>query len=238
MDYRLTDDFYVGTAFGYTGSKSDIYMSPRKVEGDVYSYSLYSTYANPQGFHLDGLVRVGWHDYTGKRNKGIRSDFTGNDYAASLGGGYDLQFKQLTVNPFVRYDYVHFTTNGYQETGVPGSGTLFNIGRQDVDSMRTALGLELNYALSTHWGVITPVLGAEWQHEYMNDNHLISATNQAAQVTNFSQSGNPDRDFMNFNVGFSTVLPHGISGFFMYDTMLANTYTATHSFNAGVRVEF
>jgi outer membrane autotransporter protein len=189
---------------------------------------------------------VGWDDYRGNRSFSNASgqsgnayaNYGGNNYSASSTIGYDFNYQRWTINPFARVDYVHNTLNGYKEYGSAAlAADMLNISKQEVDSMRLASGVEVDYAISTPWAVVIPTMRLEWQHEFMNDSRLITATSATTGQTAL-YTHTPDRDFLNLGVGFSTVMPNGFSGFFSYDTMQANSYTSMHSFTGGIRMEF
>lgn len=243
-DYRLTDNFVMGSAFGYTATHTDMNNGTGNLEADTYSLSLFGGYFLPNSFYVDGLARVGWNNYDGQRNinavglpASAMSNYSGNDYAVSLSAGFTHSMGALNLNPFVRYDYIHNDIDGYQEKGGPTFSN--NIEEQHIDSMRSAIGAEINYVVSTPYGVLIPMMRAEWQHEFMNDSRLLTSFQSASpDLITQLYTNSPDRDFMNLGFGMSAQLPNGISGFFYYETMLANHLVTSHTFNAGVRIEF
>jgi outer membrane autotransporter protein len=246
-DYRFTNSLVIGTAFGYTSSHSNMNKGLGNLDSDNYSLSLFGSYSLPSNFYVDGLVRVGWSTYNSQRNystaatpniiESAAADYNGNDYAVSFSTGYSHNINALTLRPFLRYDYIHIDIDGYQETG--NASNLSTIDTQHINSMRTALGGELSYTISTPYAVFIPLVRAEWQHEFMNDSRLLtSSLSNASGIITQLQTNTPDRDFANLGFGFSTVFPHGVSGFFYYEVMLANRLTTAHAFNGGIRIEF
>ncbi len=246
-DFRFTDHFVMGTAFNYTGIQSNMNKGLGKLDSDNYSLSLFASYALPSNFYIDGLVRAGWSNYNSQRNYSTEAapnsiehasaNYSGNDYAISFSAGYSHNIAALTLRPFLRYDYTHVAINGYQEAG--NAGNLSTVEAQRINSMRTALGGELSYAISTPYAVLIPLVRAEWQHEFMNDSRLLtSSLSNAPNIITQLQTNSPDRDFANLGFGLSAVFSHGISGFFYYEAMLANRLTTAHAFNGGIRLEF
>lgn len=244
VDYRLDEHFLIGTAFGYTNSHSQINRGLGDLEADTYSLSLFGGYSLPEGFYIDALARVGWSDYQNNRNfltdentlDHVTSDYEGNDYSVSLTAGYSYNIDAFIIRPIFRYDYVHTDIDSFTEAT---DSFVHNIGEQHVDSMRTTLGTWLSYAISTPYGVVTPMMRAEWQHEYLNNSRMLTLV-QADSLNRVSQlqTNSPDRDFFNLGFGLTATLPHGVSGFFFYETMVGNSYTTVHSFNGGIRMEF
>ena len=248
-DYRISDQFFVGSAFGYTASNTEINHGAGQVESDSYSLSIYSTYSTMNNFYIDLLGRVGWNEYIGDRDfsasadnshQHAKSSYSGNDYSISFGTGYNLNINGLNINPLARFDYMHNIINGYSEDGRSvHAADYLSVEQQKIDSMRSAVGLELNYTFNTSYAILSPSMRAEWQHEFMNDSRLLTSyhTESPLLETNL-RTESPDRDFVNLGFGLSAAMPYGISGFLMYETMLANHSTTSHSFNGGIRMEF
>ncbi|NOQ63009.1 MAG: autotransporter domain-containing protein [Methyloprofundus sp.] len=245
-DYRITDDFTLGTAFGYTASTTDMNQSSAETDIDSYSLSMYASYSLPNSFYLEGIVRTAWNHYDGhgyissEDNPTVAeqstSKYKGNDYSVSFSTGYDYMIKGFSISPFFRYDYIHVDIGSYQEKA---GSTRNTIEAQNIDSMRTALGTSLSYVFNTDYAVLIPSIRAEWQHEYMNDSRLLgSYQDYLANDSSEIRTDSPDRDFANLGVGLSAVFPHGISAFFFYETMLANHLTTVHSFNGGIQIQF
>ena len=48
----------------------------------------------------------------------------------------------------------------------------------------------------------------------------------------------PDRNYVNVAAGVTATLPRGVSGFVHYETVLGRDRVTTHSFTAGLRLQF
>lgn len=247
IDYRFSDSFVLGTAFGYNGAGSDFDQSRGSLGIDGYSFSIYSTYYL-QDFYVDGIFSGGWNDYDTRRQVNLGSNqqtargFTsGNEYSANLTAGYDFHYQGLTAGPYGRVSYQNIEIDGYQEKAdAPGAGNLLTYGSQSADSLRTALGGQMAYALSTSFGVLTPTVRAEWLHEFNDDSRLINYQLASAPNTaGFTLStDSPDRDFFNLGAGLAATFAHGASAFMFYEALLGRENMTQHSISAGVRVEF
>ena len=155
-----------------------------------------------------------------------------------LAGGYDFNFGALTLGVRTKAQYSHMQVNQYSEIGVSGLNLAVN--QQKNQSMLTELGGQLNYAISTSFGVVQPQLNFDWNHEFMNNTRdVISRFVGDSSGTAFMINTNtPDRDYFNLRPGISTVFPNGLSSFVNYETLLGYRYGTIHSVNAGVRLEF
>ncbi|MGZ8944169.1 MAG: autotransporter outer membrane beta-barrel domain-containing protein [Methylococcaceae bacterium] len=250
IDYRITDNFILGTAFGYNGTNSGFDQSRGGVNIDGYNFSLYSTYY-VKDFYVDGMLTGGWNAYDTRRqinfgtiNQTGQGNTRGNEYAANLSAGYDFHYKSLTAGPYGRVSYQNNQIDGYQESATvplsPGYGSLLSIGSQSAQSTRTAVGGQLSYALSTKHGVFTPTARAEWLHEYNNGSKFINARyiNDPSNAAFSISSDSPDRNFFNLGSGVSATLAHGASAFMFYEAMVGNNNLTQHSISAGIRSEF
>lgn len=250
IDYRFSDNFVMGTAFGYNGTNSGFDQSRGGVNIDGYNFSLYSTYY-VKDFYVDGMLTGGWNAYNTSRqinfgtiNQTGQGNTRGNEYAANLSAGYEFHYKSFTAGPYGRVSYQNNQIDSYQEKStVPlstGYGSLLSIGSQSAQSTRTALGGQFSYAVSTKHGVFTPTARAEWLHEYNNGSRLINAQfiNDPTNTTFAISSDNPARNFFNLGTGLSATLAHGASAFMYYEAMVGNNNLTQHSISAGIRSEF
>ncbi len=243
VDYRLTEHFSLGTAFGYTSGNTSMNNDLGHTDIDNYSLSFYGGYSLPSSFYVEGLFNVGWNNYDSQRNvqsdidgstiEQVSSDYSGNNYSLSLATGYEYTIDAFSITPLFRFDYVHVDIDKYQETG---DSIVNRIDAQHVDSVRTAFGAWLQYTIQTPYAVLIPAMRAEWQHEYMNDSRLLTSYQNGSKTQ--LRTDSPDRDFANLSFGFSALFPYGVSAFFFYETMLANHLTTLHSFNGGLQLQF
>ena len=67
VDYRFTNNFILGGAFGYAFTDADLDTSGGSLDTNQYSGSLYSTYYFER-FYVDGIVTIGWNTFDSRRN--------------------------------------------------------------------------------------------------------------------------------------------------------------------------
>lgn len=250
IDYRFTDNFVFGSTFGYNSIKSDFDASRGNLNLDGYSFSLYSTYYNDD-FYLDSIFSGGWNDFDTRRNiqlpgvnqtaKGITQ---GNDYSFNITGGYDFHNQGLTYGPYGRVSYQNVQIDAYQENpsnpGAAGFGSLATIDKQNAESLQTALGGQLSYAISTSFGVLMPMARAEWVHEFHDGSKPLNwrFSSDPNQTTFINVSDGSSRNFANLGAGLSATFAHGASAFLSYEAMVGRANIFENSINVGVRAEF
>jgi uncharacterized protein with beta-barrel porin domain len=141
---------------------------------------------------------------------------------------------------------VRVDIDAYREHGADPFN--LSIRSQNVKSLTTSFGGQVTYAISTPWGVLSPLVRSEWVHEYEGNSRRVvgsftttPATSAAPLVsgTVFEvQTGNPDRDYFRLGGGLSATLKAGISAFVYYEAVLGITNFTSNTFYGGVRFGF
>lgn len=261
-DYRFTRHFVLGVAFNFQATDADLastrtagFTAPvdgGSVDSTSYSGSIYATYYVTDRFYVDGIVTLGWNDYDLTRrisyNVGTpvqqtaRADTDGTQWSFSVGGGYDFNVAGWTLSPLVRLHYIKLDIDGYREeidNTNPGFGWALAFDDQDVESLTTALGGQVSYAISTGVGVLLPQVRFEWEHEFLNDRRTLTArfVNDPQRAPIRFTTDRPDRDFFNIGVGLSATFRGGVAAFVQYDTVLGLDDVTRHTVVLGVRKE-
>jgi outer membrane lipase/esterase len=248
VDYRFSDNFLVGTAFNYQSSRAGFLNNAGKLDTDKYTGTLYASFFTDNGFFVDGLFSGSHIDFDNTRHleysvpaetisTNVQGKNSGDEFNVAMTGGYNLAFGGLTVTPQIRVDYTTTQVDALDETG--GLGWAMHIDEQQFESLQTAPGVRLSYAISLPWAVIMPMARAEYIHEFENDSRaIISNFALDPSKTRFNVfTDKPDRDYINVSAGISAQFIHGISAFVNYETVQAHSYVNNHNFTGGVRVE-
>lgn len=243
-DYRVLPSLVLGAAFGYASVKNEFDGDAGQTTARAYSLSAYGGYTLG-GFHADGIVTYGWNDYDTERNIAVPGGVVtakgspgGNQVAVSVNTGYDWSFGALTVGPSVRVNYVHVDVDRFSERGA-GDFDL-KVKSQTAESLTTSLGGEISYAVSVPFGVLTPLVRFEWEHEYKGGSRLTSGTllTDPTQTLFSVRTDTPDRDYFNLGAGITGTFPGGWSTFLYYETILGRSRLTNHTLTLGVRFEF
>ncbi len=256
LDYRFTDHFVSGMAFGYSHLDSDfqqsVNVSGGGVDADIYNLSIFASY-DIANFYVDGTFTYGWSDYDIERGVVISesissnvdrvatADADGEQYAAGFGFGYNYNLKAFNINPYFRLDYYHGKIDDYTESGAEGLN--LSVDEQNFESLQTLLGVQLAYAFSHSYGVFIPQFNVGWYHEILNNSRAINARYTAADIlssnpTLTALTDNPDRDYATVGFGFSNVFQGGVQVFFNYQALLGYRNINSNGFTGGVRYEF
>ena len=241
-DYRFTDRLILGTAFGYVRTKSafDSSLGDSTING--YSLSAFTNYYIMDRLYVDGIVTIGLNTYDTERNISGASatangSTEGSQLAVSTSTGYDFNSGGLTFGPRFSVNYVRIHIDSYSETGASPFNLRFD--GQTIESVTTTLGGQVMYAISTSWGVLSPFLSVDWEHEYLGNSRTVTGTVVATPSAVVAvQTSSPTRDYCNLGVGATATLKGGLSAFFRYGEVLGRSNFTDHSFNVGARLEF
>jgi len=242
VDYRFTDQFLLGMAFGYLRTKAAYDSSAGDSAANGYNLSAYGTYYILDRLYVDGIVTGGWNTYNSERNIPdataiANSNTNGTQFSVSVSTGYNFNVGAFGFGPTGRVNYVQVHIDGYQESGA----SLFNVAvaDQNIQSVTTAFGGQATYVISMPWGVLTPLVRFEWEHEYEGNSRTVTGNLVAnPSTTVVAQTNNPDRDYFNLGAGVSTTFQRGVSAFLQFDTVLGRSNFSNYAFNTGVRFEF
>ena len=184
VDYRFLEDFVAGLAFGWVGSRSDISGNGGDLQSDSFIPSLYASWTH-DAWYADGIFSYARDNFDLSRNivyptvnRTATGDTNANEYSFSLGGGYEFDLKEvvegLTAGPRVRFDYVDQLVDSFNEGGANG----LNLSYRDyeIESAVSVVGFEAAYAVSTSFGVITPQMRFDWDHEFADQPERIKAS--------------------------------------------------------------
>ncbi len=245
-DYRFTDQFVAGVAFNYTNVTSNYVNNAGRMDSDTYMGAIYGSYYFPHDFYIDWVANYGGNDYAFRRQYQYtgfvgqsNSSPVGNQYSFAVNGGKEFNWQEWLFNPYLRLEYLNMHIDAYEESG--GGGFAITTGGQTNYSFVSDLGLQISHAVSVPWGVVTPALRVEWEHQYLNDNRYVNMrlSDAAAGLGYFSvQTGKPDRDYVNLGGSVSAALPNGGGLFVRYESRLGQTYISEHIVEGGVRMTF
>jgi outer membrane autotransporter protein len=251
LDYRFTDRFVFGSALNYIKTDSDLDGGNGGMDIDGYSLSLYGTRYTSQQSFVEAVATVGTNDYENQRNikfgsidQRAEGATEGMEYSFDFGTGYDFQWNAFAFVPQIKFNYTRAEIDSFLENSTdpssPDSGLMLNIDNQIVESLRTTVGAQTSYAISTVYGVFIPHLLLEWKHEFMDDSRRLTASflNDPGQTRFAIRTDSPDRNFANVGLGLSATLRQGLSSFIYVETVLDRERISQHSVAGGLRFEF
>lgn len=234
-DYRLSSCFVLGAALGYSNISADLNLdgSLRSNGGNV---NLYGTYYD-QGFYVNGIVGGGFGSVDTRRltvGGFARGDTTTTGFNATLGTGYDHKLGRFTFGPLASLTYGRIGIDGFTETGALGA---MYFDSQSQESLQSAIGLQATYTAKVGRITLTPIVRAQWEHEYLTSTSSIRAG--FTPVDTFTVQGpHIGRDSLRLDVGASAQLTPRVGIFSYYTGHLGRENYEAHSISGGLRVSF
>lgn len=175
IDYRFNRDLAVGVGMGYGRDVSDIGDNGSRSTGKAYTTAIYASYHPGQNFFIDGLAGYQWLSFDSQRylTSGggfVNGERDGGQWFASVSAGSKFQVEQFQISPYARLDVARATLDEFTENGDPSSA--LHYGEQDISTTTGNLGLTLNYKVPVSFGVISPQVRLEYQHDFQGDSAI------------------------------------------------------------------
>lgn len=255
LDYRFTDSFVAGLAVSHSKTDAVITRSLGDVGTKAWAGSLYGSYY-VRDFYVDTHFGYSHINFDTRRNivvptmiatatvPGFNTAATGStngkQYNFTLGAGYDIKREAYTVTPYASFSMLKLNIDAYSESEA-NNGLGLDIGKQNVKSTQSVLGVKLAKAISTASGVLVPYVSAEWNHEFKNDSRSLTAkyTNDPFNAFSFAiPTDSPDRNYFTVGAGMSGVFANGLQSFVSVVTTLGLKDVKNYGIVVGLRKEF
>jgi outer membrane lipase/esterase len=251
VDYRVSANAAIGGAASYQKTKSDYANNLGSIKADTLSLAAYGTYYD-EGFYLDGLLSYGWINYDTTRTINLPSNTavpgintvataspSGNQWSAVVGGGYNFTQEAVTITPFGRLGYLYVKNKAFSEDE-PVAGLGLAVDARTVDSLQSALGVRLQRAFGTSFGVVTPYATAQWNHEFLAQQSSITSkyVNDPFNVFFTIPTEDAGANYAVFTLGLSGQFERGIAAFVQYGTTAWLKNVSNQTLSLGVRIPF
>ena len=111
---------------------------------------------------------------------------------------------------------------------------------QNVVSLTSTVGVFASMAISTGFGVLVPQAGAEYVHEFANDQRSVGFTfvDLTGRPRFLFQTDPPDRNFFNIGVGAVAVFSRGLSAYVNVRQLLGYSDRTATTVTIGLRNQF
>jgi uncharacterized protein YhjY with autotransporter beta-barrel domain len=263
LDYRVNDRLVFGLLGGYTDKEVDFDSLASIVDGrikadgfSVIGYGLWESGAfyvtgslGGQALSYDLSRRITYPSFNpliAPKDVTTLSDTDSTAWLATLSGGYDWQVWVITVEPYLKAEYIDIDIDGFSETSESGFNFVF--GDQNIKSFDTAAGLRFSYVWTPPFGVVIPYLRGELHKDFEDESRVVSSIYTGITGVDFSPADDSpdfaiptddqDAEYSLVAGGFSLVLPMGLQGYLQYQRVFGLTDFAEGVITGGVRFEF
>ncbi|MDX1405866.1 MAG: autotransporter outer membrane beta-barrel domain-containing protein [Woeseiaceae bacterium] len=273
LDY-LFDSGVIGIAVGQDNFEAEfdqnMFVTGGDVEVEGTSGSIFGAWFG-DGFYVDGLVTYGSLDNDMSRklvysstdmcapacppqNDLLTGETDGDYLAAGVSFGYEAQRGAWDITTTLSVAYRDIDIDGFDEIDTTGGGMALRYSDQEIESLRSILGIAFTGNFSRGFGVLSPHFRAEWHHEFEDDPVFINAkyVNEDFLMTvppgDFTGSAclscvrwgsDPvDTDFALLGAGVSAVFSRRVQLYFMYDALIGIDNLSSNTFSLGLRGQF
>jgi uncharacterized protein YhjY with autotransporter beta-barrel domain len=172
---------------------------------------------------------------------------SGRTTAVGLTAGYQVTYGLWNIVPSITANYRRATFDSFSETDPndPNDGLGLTFNDQTVESMRSIAGLDLSRPISAPFGVVTPLLRVEWNHEFKTGGRSIIARYSfdptANGVCDSCFALPTDSSASNYGVagvGVSVTLPHRVQAYVYDEALFGFSDYHSNAITLGVRGQF
>jgi uncharacterized protein YhjY with autotransporter beta-barrel domain len=137
----------------------------------------YNTAADPQADITDPGCAPGAPTCTVSVNRTLQGNPDGRSFAFGATAGYQTTAASWDVMPSLSVNYRRATFDSFAENDPTDAsdGLALSFNDQTVESLRSILALDLSRPVSMSFGILTPILRVEWDHEYKTSIRTIDA---------------------------------------------------------------
>lgn len=264
-DYRISEQFVIGAAFSYGSTDTDFDriedagLSGGTFDSDGYSLAVFGGWTGERSY-LDVIASFGQLDHESECRISYTLDFNDQDPqlgdltenwdatavgktdsdVLSLGASYGYNFGSgpWSFGPTLAISYLKAEVDGFAERGAPGLELTY--GDQDGESLQLQAGLDVAYAASMSWGVLSPYARFVFISEQENDSEVIDVRYSSDPLgTVFGvRSDDPDTSFFRWGIGASALFANGFAMFIDYDAIASYDTVDYGEVTLGLRYSF
>lgn len=278
FDYRF-DTGVLGVSIGYDDFESEFnpsaVVSGGEIRADGISGSIFAL-KEFGTFFIDGIATFGSLDYEMDRllqydssnidpncqcpsqSRTLVSETDGDHTSFSVNAGWQWYANEWLIQPTVGVSVRNYEIDGYAEQDTAANGGMeLRYGDQDIDSVRSVVGLQISRAVNRDFGVMRPWFGVEWYHEFEDDQNVLQAkyaledslaaadpaSSFGAGLTGCLSCFNilgeqPDTDFGVVGAGLSLVFPNFMQLLFYYEGLVGYEDLSSNAFTVNFRSQF
>jgi outer membrane autotransporter protein len=217
--YKFMEGFDAGLYVGYQYLHSG-YAGDSQLQDNAARFGLLGSWAWPgldpveETVWVNGLVGGAWHNYDvdrgiafGTIDRTADSTPGAGEFDLAVGTGYDLKEGNFTFGPAASVQYTYLGVQSFNETGAESLDLAVN--SFNSSSCLFTLGGQAAYRWEVNDGlVITPMVSASWQHEFLQDAYTIGSafdTGGPSSPFNYTTSA-PERNFFYGGAGVSVAI--------------------------------
>ena len=283
IDYLL-DSGVIGASIGIDNYEADFnpttLVSGGNVEVEGTTGAIFGAFFR-DSWYVDGILSFGSLDSDTNRdafyisnnpaclpapcpgvNTTLSGETDGDFVAGGLSVGYDYTNGNWDITPQLSLAYRDVSLDGYVESDSLGGGLSLAYDEQQIDSLKSILGVAFTGNFSRDFGILSPQFRLEWHHEFEDDparllakyaveNQLaaqgvqgaagagVFSVNPANCISCFQITGDEiDTDFGVISAGVSAVFSQRIQLYGVVDSLVGLDHLSSTGISVGIRGQF
>ena len=271
VDYRFADHLVAGVAVGYASSSTD-FDTGGSLDSDEWSGSIFGSWYGGNAY-VDLIFTYGSLSLDSDRHvvytlqstasptdptpvtdvidTTAEGDTDGDSTSLGLSAGYNFGKGSWQIGPTAAVSYIKVNIDGFSESGGDHPELNLAFEDQEAESLQLQLGLNVSYAASTSWGVLTPYARASyiWEQKddqeaffirYVADPYACRDTPSCfgGPTTASVTSDKPDTSYVLWAVGVSGAFANGFSAFVDYESVASLDTISYGEATIGLRYQF
>ena len=242
--YKWNDNFATGVYAGYQGLVAQ-YDGGSRLTDNAVRFGGFGT-VGVGGAYFNGLVGGAYHGYDVSRNiefgtvnRTARGKPGAGEFDLALATGYDFKAGRFTFGPSTSMQYTYLGVQGFNETGADSLN--LDVQGYNSSSLLYSLGAQVAYRweIMKHFAV-TPMLSANWQHEFMQNAYPINAAfNTGGPSSSFYfETSRPQQDYFYAGAGLGFDFGDTWKASFFYNAAAGNQDLVSHNIYLSIGAKF
>lgn len=244
VDYQINGGHVIGAGVGYARSNTDLLGDSGKQNSNGQSLSLYGSFVPTEKMYVDLALNHGrlsfntdrrLLNFNGVTTETANSNADSKQTAFSVTGGADFYKDALRLNPYVRYETIRASVDGFTESG---SSQNLQVGNLEMTTKSFTVGAQTTYAISTSFGVVTPQARLEFTRQNTSNPNAVIASlangGSPMSLARIDQTGN----FGMAGLGVTVMLARGVNAYLNYETMFSKADASLYRWAFGMSIPF
>ncbi|MBK8323847.1 MAG: autotransporter domain-containing protein [Betaproteobacteria bacterium] len=212
-DRRLDERLAVGLGMGFARDRSDLGGDGTKNKSRGSSFAAYGSYHPSPRTYVDALVGFGTLKFDSERyveafDESFGASRKGNQFFASVAGGYEHRVRNFLISPYGRIDVTVDRLKGATEGGTSPAALTYE--EQKLRTTSAAAGLRLESTHETDYGRVVPRARFEYRHDFEGGRTAnVSYADQFGGLTYSVSPAGTSRNALLVGVGSDFLLSSG-----------------------------
>jgi uncharacterized protein YhjY with autotransporter beta-barrel domain len=177
----------------------------------------------------------------------------GSYYAAGATIGHDSNVNSWDFQSTLSLAYRRVKIDSFQETdSSPDGGMALAFDEQTNESLRSIVGFDISRSISRTFGVVSPNLRLEWDHEFKSNPRMLSAKFVEDSALGLSTPNNfvgctscfqfptdsSSSDFGVAGLGVTVLFQNRVQAYAYYETLIGAQKLTSNAITLGIRGQF